>query len=39
MAALDAEKKQQEAAVAAHSPLEKVVVSRGFAASGAQQQQ
>ncbi|KAL4436816.1 hypothetical protein ABPG75_003955 [Micractinium tetrahymenae] len=36
MAALDAEQKQQQA-VAAHSPLEKVVVSRGFAASGSQQ--
>ncbi len=38
MAVLEAEKQQQQQ-VAAHSPLEqKVVVSRGFAASGAQQQ-
>lgn len=37
MAALDAEQQQKEAAVA-HSPLEKVAVNRGFAASGAQQQ-
>jgi hypothetical protein len=36
MAVLEQEKQQQ--AVAAHSPLEKVVVNRGFAASGAQQQ-
>jgi hypothetical protein len=39
MAVLEAEKQQQQQQVAAHSPLEqKVVVSRGFAASGAQQQ-
>ncbi|PSC74638.1 DNA-3-methyladenine glycosylase [Micractinium conductrix] len=35
MAVLEAEKQQQ--ASVAHTPLEKVVVSRGFAASGAQQ--
>ena len=35
MAALEQEKQQQQ--VAAHSPLEKVVVSRSFAASGQQQ--
>lgn len=34
MAALEHEQKQQEAV--AHSPLEKVVVSRGFAAQGVQ---
>ena len=35
MAALEAEQKATSA-VTAHSPLEKVEVSRGFAASGAQ---
>lgn len=37
MAALEAEKQAQAQQVVAHSPLEKVVVSRGFAASGSQQ--
>jgi hypothetical protein len=37
MAVMDAEQKQQQQqATVAHTPLEKVVVSHGFAASGRQ---
>ena len=37
IAALEQEKQQQQQSAAAHSPLEKVVISRGFAASGSRQ--